>query len=164
MPDPNDKILPLNDAIIWRKQRMENKERLVISNGCFDLLHRGHMQYLLEARKLGDVLLVAVNSDCSVSILKHSDRPFMSQSDRAYMLASLEAVDAVLVFDETTAVRILEVLRPEIYAKGGDYKENTLNQEEYKLLKEMNCQIHLIPFIEGYSTSRLIRMIKNKEK
>ena len=134
-------------------------KRLVATNGCFDLLHVGHVRYLQAARALGDFLAVGLNADRSVRELKGSGRPIMTETDRAEVLAALQCVDLVTVFPEMRATRFLAAARPAIYVKGGDYSSETLDEEERTLLKEIGAQIRLIPFEAGYSTSRLIEQI-----
>ena len=134
-----------------------------MTNGCFDILHRGHIEYLNLAKQIGDCLLVAVNNDASVRRLKGPHRPLVPEHDRLYSLASLEAVDAVVLFAEIRADAILRLLKPDVYVKGGDYSEETLDSEERRILKRQKCDIKFLRFIEGYSTSKLITKIKNLE-
>ncbi len=135
-------------------------KKLVATNGCFDLLHVGHVRYLRAARALGDLLAVGLNSDRSVRELKGSGRPIMTEIDRAEILAALECVDLVTIFPEMRATRFLAAARPAIYVKGGDYSSETLNEEERAALKEIGAEIRLIPFEAGHSTSRLIEQIR----
>jgi len=133
---------------------------MAITNGCFDLLHRGHVEYLSRARALGARLLVAVNSDASVSRIKGPTRPVVKEGDRAYMLASLEAVDSVVVFDTPTALDLLKVLVPDLYVKGGDYTVDTLVREEYEFLTSAGCRVELLPLVAGFSTTDVIKQVK----
>src|SRR5678815_5014740 len=139
----------------WRAQG----KRLVLANGCFDLLHVGHVRYLQAARALGDLLVVGLNGDRSVVELKGAGRPITPQRDRAEILAALECVDLVTVFPEVRATKFLAAVRPAVYVKGGDYSSETLDEKERAILKEIGAEIHLIPFETGYSTSRLIDRI-----
>lgn len=132
---------------------------LVVTNGCFDLLHVGHVRYLEAARALGDALAVGVNGDASVRALKGKRRPLNDENDRAEMLAALRAVDYVAIFPEVRATEFLERVRPAIYVKGGDYKPETLNAEERAVLKSIGAEIQIIPFEAGYSTSALIERV-----
>ena len=132
---------------------------LVATNGCFDLLHVGHVRYLQAARALGDFLAIGLNGDNSVRELKGSGRPVTTESDRAELLAALQCVDLVTVFPQLRATQFLAAVRPAIYVKGGDYRSETLNEEERAVLKEIGAEIRLIPFETGYSTSRLIEQI-----
>jgi D-glycero-beta-D-manno-heptose 1-phosphate adenylyltransferase len=135
--------------------RAEGK-RLVLTNGCFDLLHVGHVRYLQAARALGDALAVALNSDASVRALKGEGRPINPEDDRAEVLAALECVDYVAIFSEMRATRFLERVKPAIYVKGGDYILETLDREERAALEKIGTDIKILPLQPGYSTSRLI--------
>ena len=134
-------------------------KKIVATNGCFDLLHVGHVRYLQAARALGDLLVVGLNGDRSVHDLKGAGRPITAQSDRVEILAALECVDLVTVFPEIRATEFLVAVRPAVYVKGGDYSSETLDEKERTILKEIGAEIHLIPFETGYSTSRLIDRI-----
>jgi rfaE bifunctional protein nucleotidyltransferase chain/domain len=131
-------------------------KRLVVTNGCFDLLHLGHVRYLQAARALGDALAVGVNGDASVRLLKGEGRPLNNEHDRAEVLAALRCVDYVAVFPEVRATQFLERVRPAIYVKGGDYKPETLNPEERAALAKIGAEIRIIPFETGYSTTGII--------
>ena len=133
--------------------------KIVATNGCFDLLHVGHVRYLQAARTLGDLLVVGLNGDRSVHALKGPGRPIMIESDRAEILAALESVDLVTVFPEVRATRFLAAARPAVYVKGGDYTPQTLDEEELATLEQIGAAVRLIPFEPGYSTSRLIEQI-----
>src|SRR5437867_9420318 len=134
-------------------------KKLVATNGCFDLLHVGHVRYLQAARALGDFLAVGMNGDRSVRELKGSGRPITREPDRAEVLAALQCVDSVTIFPQIQATRFIAAVRPAIYVKGGDYSSETLDEEEREVLKEIGAEIRLIPFDVGYSTSRLIEQI-----
>ena len=140
------------------KLRADGK-RLVATNGCFDLLHAGHVRYLQAARTLGDFLAIGLNGDNSVRELKGSGRPVTTESDRAELLAALQCVDLVTIFPQRRATQFIAAVQPAIYVKGGDYRSETLDEEEHAVLKEIGAEIHLIPFEPGYSTSRLIEQI-----
>jgi rfaE bifunctional protein nucleotidyltransferase chain/domain len=131
-------------------------KKLVVTNGCFDLLHVGHVRYLQAARALGDALAVGVNGDASVRALKGEARPLNNERDRAEVLAALDCVDYAAIFPEVRATRFLEQVRPAIYVKGGDYTPETLDAEERRALAEIAAEIRIIPFEKGYSTSGLI--------
>lgn len=135
-------------------------KKLAATNGCFDLLHVGHVRYLEAARALGDALVVGINGDASVKALKGKDRPFNNERDRAEIIAALDSVDYVTIFPEERAVRFLEKARPAIYVKGGDYRPETLNSEERAVLEELGAQIRILPFQTGYSTTALIDRLK----
>ena len=140
-------------------------KRLVLTNGCFDLLHVGHLRGLRAARALGDLLVVGVNSDASVRRLKGEDRPLVSQDERAELLAALEPVDLVVVFEEPTAERLAEVVRPAIYAKGGDYaasgsRFDPARLPEAKVVAAHGGETVLVPLVPGRSTSDLVGRIR----
>ena len=143
---------------LCEKLRRDGK-KLVATNGCFDLLHVGHVRYLQAARALGDFLAVGLNGDRSVRELKGSGRPITTEDDRAELLAALQCVDLVTVFSPIRATQFIVATKPAIYVKGGDYSAETLNEEERTVLKEIGAEIRLIPFEAGYSTSRLIEQI-----
>lgn len=143
----------------WRADVRSSGKRLVVTNGCFDVLHLGHVTYLEAARNLGDLLLVGVSGDNSVQQLKGPNRPVNNESDRALVLASLESVSAVCIFSETTASRFLSIAKPDIYVKGGDYTLETLNQEERRIVEQAGGKISLLPFVPGKSTTALLEKI-----
>jgi rfaE bifunctional protein nucleotidyltransferase chain/domain len=134
-------------------------KKVVFTNGCFDLLHVGHVRYLRAARELGDVLAVGINGDDSVRELKGPNRPLNNEQDRAELVAALECVDLVTIFPEARATRLLEMVRPAIYAKGGDYTPATLNAEERAVLEKIGTDIRIIPFEAGYSTSLMLEKL-----
>ena len=146
-----------------RDDAVSQNRRLVFTNGCFDLLHVGHVRYLQAARALGDLLVVAVNSDASVRSLKGDGRPINNEQDRAEVLAALESVDFVTIFDEQRVTRLIEVVRPHIYAKGGDYTRETLDQTEVAALESVGADIRIIPLVPGKSTSRTIQRLQSTE-
>lgn len=132
---------------------------LVFTNGVFDILHRGHVSYLEEARALGAALIVAVNADASVRQLgKGADRPLNGEEDRAYVLAALACVDAVVIFPERTPLAVLAEVRPEIYVKGGDYVLDQL--PEAALVRQWGGEARILPFVAGFSTTRLVDRIR----
>jgi rfaE bifunctional protein nucleotidyltransferase chain/domain len=131
---------------------------VVFTNGCFDLLHPGHVYYLRAARSLGDALVVGLNSDASVKRLKGPFRPVVPEEDRAAVLGALEPVDAVVVFGEDMPVRLLRELKPAVYVKGGDYRIEDLPEAE--VAREIGAEIRILPFEPGYSTTALIERIK----
>ena len=133
--------------------------RVVFTNGCFDLLHPGHVSYLRAARSLGDALVVGLNSDASVRRLKGPSRPVVPEGDRAAVLEALESVDAVVVFGEDTPIRLMRELEPTVYVKGGDYRIEDLPEAE--VAREFGAEVRIIPFEPGYSTSALIEKIKS---
>lgn len=130
--------------------------KLVFTNGCFDLLHAGHVRYLEQARSLGDALVVGLNSDESVRLLKGPDRPLNHENDRAEVLAALRAVDAVVVFNGQRATALIEAIRPHVYAKGGDYTPASLDAGERAALEHVGSHIHILPLVPGRSTTCLM--------
>jgi rfaE bifunctional protein nucleotidyltransferase chain/domain len=156
------KIVSLEELSKRSKQLRAAGKKLVATNGCFDLLHVGHVHYLQAARALGDLLAVGLNGDRSVRELKGQGRPITAERDRAEVLAALQCVDLVTIFPEMRATQFIAASHPAIYAKGGDYSSETLNEEERGLLKEIGAEIRIIPFEAGYSTSRLLEQICNR--
>lgn len=138
----------------------EEGKRAVWTNGCFDILHAGHITYLQRAASEGDVLVVGLNSDASVQSLKGPSRPVVPEAERALLLSALECVDYVLIFDEESPANLLRQLQPAVYAKGGDYELDTINQEERHIVEEYGGRIALIPGVQGHSTTNLIARIK----
>ena len=132
---------------------------VVFTNGVFDILHRGHVTYLAQARALGASLVVGLNSDSSARALgKAPDRPLNNEGDRACVLAALQSVSLVTLFDETTPLALLKLVRPELYVKGGDYDIETLAETE--LVRSWGGQARALPFVDGYSTSSLVERIR----
>lgn len=158
-------ILSRAELLAKRAEWQAENKKVVFTNGCFDLLHLGHVRYLEEARALGDVLVLGLNSDDSVRQLKGPQRPLVNQQERAEMMSALRPIDHVVIFEELTADSILEALKPEIYVKGGDYSLADASSASDKPLPEAPTvrayggQIVLIPFLPGHSTSDLIRKI-----
>ena len=153
------KIVSLEELSERSKILRAGGKKLVATNGCFDLLHVGHVRYLQAARALGDALAVGLNSDRSVRELKGKGRPITEEQDRAEILAALECVDLVAVFPELRAMKFIAASEPNVYVKGGDYTAETLNEEERKVLKQVGAEIRIIPFEAGYSTSGLLEQI-----
>ena len=142
------------------KLRMGGK-KIVATNGCFDLLHVGHVRYLQAARALGDFLAVGLNGDRSVRELKGTGRPIATEADRAEVVAALQCVDLVTIFPQMRATQFLVAVRPAVYVKASDYSPETLDEEERAVLTEIGAEIRLVPFETGYSTSGLIEQICN---
>lgn len=146
-----EKVYSIEEAVeIFGPTR---KFTLVFTNGCFDLLHRGHIEYLYSARSLGDRLLVAINTDSSVKRIKGDNRPLVNQDDRAAIVASLEMVDAVILFDDDTPRKIIRCLAPDVLVKGGDYSvEQVVGAEE---VEKYGGRVCIVPIVSGYSTTIL---------
>ena len=158
------KIVDLAELTRISKELRDAGKNLVATNGCFDLLHVGHVKYLQAARALGDALVVGLNGDQSVRELKGPGRPINNEKDRAEVLAALEHVDLVAIFADKQAPRFLEAAAPAVYVKGGDYTSETLDAAEKAILKKAGTEIRFIPFVLGYSTSRLLEQLKNTSK
>jgi rfaE bifunctional protein nucleotidyltransferase chain/domain len=154
-----DKIISWEQLPAWRDALRAQGRKLVVTNGCFDVLHLGHVTYLEAARALGDALLVGVNSDAGVRELKGPDRPVNSETDRAAVLASLQSVDGVCIFTDRTAIQFLSTVRPDLYAKGGDYTIDTINQEERRLIEKLGGKVAILPGVPGKSTTALLEKI-----
>ncbi|WP_104697734.1 MULTISPECIES: D-glycero-beta-D-manno-heptose-7-phosphate kinase [unclassified Helicobacter] len=150
-PHQNQKIITLEALLDFLKNQ---NQKIIFTNGCFDILHRGHIQYLQEAKELGDILIVGLNTDASVKRLKGEMRPINSQDDRAFVLAGLESVDFVVLFDEDTPLNLIQAIQPDILVKGADYKDKEVVGSEFA------GQTILIDFVEGKSTSLIIEKIK----
>jgi rfaE bifunctional protein nucleotidyltransferase chain/domain len=157
-----EKIIDMQTLGERAKEFRTTGKKLVATNGCFDLLHVGHVRYLGAARALGDALVVGLNGDQSVRELKGAGRPLNNERDRAEVLAALESVDFVTIFPETRASRFIAAAHPSIYAKGGDYTSETLNPEERAVLEKIGADVRIIPFERGYSTSRLLEQLRKQ--
>jgi cyclomaltodextrinase len=159
-----EKIISLQELPAWREALREAGHRLVVTNGCFDLLHAGHVTYLEQAATLGDVLLIGCNGDESVRQLKGPSRPLNSEADRAVVLAALESVGAVAVFPEKRADNFLRLAKPDVYVKGGDYTPETLEADERAVVESGGGEVVIIPFVPGKSTTSIIeRMNEQRE-
>lgn len=153
--DPLRKLMHVDEAVA----RFASQPGTVFTNGVFDLLHRGHIAYLAEARQLGDCLVVAINSDASARILdKGPDRPMNREGDRAFQIAALESVDAVIIFNEPTPIALLSRLRPSVYVKGGDYEMSRM--AESALVRSWGGHAVALPFVDGFSTTSLVDRIR----
>ncbi len=155
---PGDKIFS-RVSLLDRFQH-PREERIVFTNGCFDILHRGHVEYLHQARSLGDLLVVGVNTDASVEGLKGPGRPVVPQEDRALILAGLESVDAVTLFHEDTPQTLIASLLPDVLVKGGDYAMGGIIGRQ--VVEGAGGEVRVIPFIQGRSTTDLIQRIQGK--
>jgi rfaE bifunctional protein nucleotidyltransferase chain/domain len=155
------KILSAENLLSWRKQFRAAGKKLVVTNGVFDILHVGHATYLEAARNLGDLLLVGITCDAGVRELKGPTRPINNESDRAALLAALESVSGVYIFPDTTAMKFLSMIEPDIYTKGGDYNIDTINQDERRLIENMGGKIVILPGVEGKSTSALLNKVSD---
>lgn len=161
----NKNIIPKNElpqlVASWKNKK------IVFTNGCFDILHQGHIQYLAKAANLGDKFIVGINSDSSVKQLnKGTSRPLQDEYSRAIIIAALKFVDAVIIFDEATPFELIKTIQPTILVKGGDYDSTITNQTNKKyivgsdIVKANNGEVVVIPFLEGYSTTKIEEKIK----
>ena len=153
------KVVSRSELIGLRRQLGAQGARVVFTNGCFDLLHRGHVEYLAEARELGDVLVVGINSDASVRALKGEGRPFMPQQDRAAIVAALEAVSYVCIFDEVSVEGLIAEVMPDILVKGGDYRIDEVVGG--KIVERAGGEVRALCLHPGLATTTLIDRIKN---
>ena len=151
------KIISLDALTAWRSALRASGKKLVVTNGCFDLLHSGHVFHLETARNYGDALLVGLNSDASVRELKGDGRPLNAEEDRAVVVAALQSVDCVCIFPEREATRFLTLAQPDVYVKGGDYTLETLNQQERQAVENGGGKIVITPLVPGKSTTALFR-------
>jgi rfaE bifunctional protein nucleotidyltransferase chain/domain len=156
---PNDKLLTLEQALKVRDAERAAGQKMVLTNGCFDLLHVGHISYLQEAKKLGDTLWVLINSDASVRELKGPTRPIVSEAERAYCLAALHCIDHIVIFHTPRIVEEIKSLKPDIYTKAGDYTIDTLHAGERAAFEKVGADIRFLPFLEGFSTTKMIEKI-----
>jgi len=151
-------ILPLNDLLKERERLRDADQKLVFTNGVFDLLHVGHVRYLAQARALGDALVVAINSDRSVRELKGADRPLTNENDRAEILAALDAVDYVTIFDDISPRSLIAKLLPDVLVKGGDYNLDQIHGRAE--VEAAGGRVVSLPFVDGASTTEIIDRIK----
>jgi len=156
MRNTNSKIFSINELkeVLSKKKN----QKVIFTNGCFDILHRGHVSYLQNARSLGDFLIVGVNSDRSVSRLKGPTRPIQNEDDRLFILAGLECVDAVVLFEEDTPIHLIEQLLPNILVKGGDYVIEEI--VGYEVVMKNGGLVTTLPFVEGKSTSNIVKKMQ----
>ena len=159
--------LPINieQKIVSRDFFRENalklhQQKIVFTNGCFDVLHFGHVRYLLEARKLGDLLVIGLNSDASVRRLKGPSRPINGEKERAFVLAALAFVDYIILFEEDTPENLIKVVQPDVLVKGGDYDLDQIVGADF--VKANGGTVTTVPFVEGYSSTHIIEQLKTK--
>ena len=140
---------------IWKK----SDKKIVFTNGCFDIIHRGHVELLAQTADLGDKLIIGLNSDISIQKLKGKNRPIINENSRAILLAAFDFVDAIILFSEETPLNLITNLNPDILAKGGDYKISTI--VGHKIVEENGGEVILVPFIDGFSSTNIINKIRN---
>ena len=162
MNDAHTKIIDLPTLRHISEQAKSEKKKVVWTNGCYDILHAGHVRYLQSAKSCGDILVVGVNSDRSIRAVKGEQRPIVNEKQRAIVLAALTCVDYIIIFDADSPVGIIQEIQPDVYAKGGDYTIETINQQERRLVESYGGDIALIPGVEGLSTTEIIgRIVKS---
>jgi D-glycero-beta-D-manno-heptose 1-phosphate adenylyltransferase len=153
----NNKIFDLktleNRLAMWRLF----KNKIVFTNGCFDILHRGHIEYLSKARDKGEVLIIGLNSDASVKRIKGEGRPVQDESSRALVLASLRFVEGIVLFNEDTPYELIRIVKPDVLVKGGDYNEDTIVGAD--IVKATGGEVVVIPLVEGYSTTEILKRV-----
>lgn len=156
----NNKILDGNGLVAWLDDCIKNDRKIVFSNGCFDILHRGHVEYLAKAAAFGDVMIIGLNTDASVKRLKGPSRPVNDENARAFVLAGLEFVNAVVLFDEDTPYNLIKTIQPDILVKGSDYKpENIVG---YDIVTAKGGKVVTVDLVEGFSTTETIAKMKNQ--
>jgi glycerol-3-phosphate cytidylyltransferase len=156
-------IVPLDHAPAFRAELRKQRRKVVATNGCFDLLHVGHLRYLTEARAFGDFLWIGINGDASARELKGAPRPIVPAVDRAELLAAWRIVDAVTIFPSVRATAFLAAARPDVYVKGGDYTVDSLDPEEAATLRTCAAKIEIVPLVPGRSTSRIVEKLAEKK-
>lgn len=157
MSEISNKVLPREELATALAARRNRGDRIVFTNGCFDILHVGHARYLAQARALGDLLVVGLNSDASVRGLKGSRRPLIPEAERAEMLSHLESVDFVCLFDELRPDNLIEVVKPNIHAKGGDYRVEDIPEAE--VVRRHGGEVVILPLVDGRSTTNVIARV-----
>jgi D-glycero-beta-D-manno-heptose 1-phosphate adenylyltransferase len=152
-------IYELKDFLAVRKKLKEKNKKLVFTNGCFDILHRGHITYLKQAKSLGDYLIIGLNSDSSVKKIKGESRPLNNQNDRAYVLNNMKAVNAVVIFSEDTPYNIIKEIQPDLLVKGGDWSEDKIIGAD--IVKKSGGKVVSLKYVDNYSTTSTINKLKN---
>ncbi len=157
----NPKLHSLDAAVQYRQQLKSIGKKMVLTNGCFDLLHPGHLYYLQKAKELGDELWIALNSTKSVQALKGPTRPIMGDQERAYALAALSCVNGIFLFQTPRLTHEILTIKPDVYVKAGDYTLDKLDPQERTALEKVGARIQFLPFLPGFSTTQLIQKIKS---
>ena len=152
------KIKNLHKAVTAIRKLQKNNKKIVFTNGCFDILHAGHVSYLSKAKSMGDILVIGLNSDGSVKKIKGKTRPIVSQKNRALLLAALEAVDFVVIFNELTPAKLIKAIKPDVLVKGGDWKKEKIVGAEF--VESYGGKVRSLPYIKGLSTRGLIAKIQ----
>ena len=152
-----NKILSLDELLIKINKQRKDDKTIVFTNGCFDILHRGHIEYLAQAADLADIMIIGLNTDNSVSRLKGADRPLQDETSRAISMAAIQYIDYVVLFDEETPLNLIQNIKPDVLVKGSDYKiENIVG---YDVLMKYGGEIKTIDFVDGYSTTKIVDKI-----
>jgi D-beta-D-heptose 7-phosphate kinase/D-beta-D-heptose 1-phosphate adenosyltransferase len=151
-------VYDLKDFLVVRKNLKEQNKKIVFTNGCFDILHRGHIEYLMQAKSLGDYLVVGLNSDFSVKKIKDESRPINNENDRAFVLDSLKVIDAVIIFSEDTPYNIIKEIVPDYLVKGGDWTEDNIVGAE--IVKKAGGKVVSLKYVENYSTTSTINKLR----
>lgn len=157
-----EKIKKVNEIAKISEDLKKKGKKVVTTNGVFDIIHIGHVRYLKEARELGDILIICVNSDSSVKKIKGSERPINDEKSRVEVISFLECVDYVTIFDETDPTRILSDIKPDIHVKGGDYKIEDIIERE--TVEKQGGKVILIPMVDGFSTTKIVGKIEENKK
>ena len=155
----NSKIFSFDDLKNQVNAWKQAGEEVAFTNGCFDIIHRGHIEVLAQTADLGDRLIIGLNSDTSIQKLKGKNRPIIEEQSRAILLASLEFVDAVVIFSEDAPLKLISALLPDVLAKGGDYEIETIVGHE--IVQQNGGKVKLVPFVDGFSSTTIIEKIKN---
>ncbi|MGH7826978.1 MAG: D-glycero-beta-D-manno-heptose 1-phosphate adenylyltransferase [Candidatus Binatia bacterium] len=155
----SSKLKTLDELKTITANARSNGQKIVFTNGCFDILHRGHVHMLRESKSLGDLLIVAVNSDRSVKTIKGSGRPVLPEADRAELIGAMEMVDCVVLFDEKDPYRLIEALRPDVLAKGGDWIPGKIIGSD--IVQNSGGKVVVIPYLKGFSTTEIIEKIRS---
>jgi len=163
MSESDSWLSSIEEIRAWRDELDAAGKKLVFTNGCFDILHAGHVRYLRQARELGDAMVIALNSDASTRALKGPTRPINSEEDRAEVLCGLASVDRVVLFDDPRATGLIEAIKPHIYSKGGDYTIESLNAEERGALDRVGAKIKILPLVPGRSTTSTLKKLQAPE-
>ncbi len=154
-----EKVIEINELFKIVKESKKEGKQIVFTNGCFDILHVGHIRLLKKAKEVGDLLIIGLNSDSSVKSLKGAARPIIPERERAELLAAIKYIDYITIFTESTASRVLSILKPDIYVKGGNY--SAANLPEWSVVKKFGGKINIIPLEGSRSTSAIINKIKD---
>ena len=154
-----NKIFSIENLITQVNTWKQSNQKIVFTNGCFDIIHKGHIEVLARTADLGDKLIIGLNSDNSIQKLKGEKRPIIDENSRIILLAALDFVDAIILFSEETPLNLITTIKPDILAKGGDYKIDTIVGHE--IVKENGGDVIIIPFVDGFSSTNIINKIKN---